>query len=213
MADALSYAPAVVDPSASPTTTFVHSDGPAARCPSPEQGHGDPDALEKGQADDSDSSSCPPKDDEKASSEPRRQKEVELEDQSNLLPRRQVITVFLCLSSGIFMAVLDQSIIATALPSINSDFHSGSTSTFVATAYLITGTAVQPLYGRLSDIFGRKVMMLTALGIFAVGSLACALAQSIGQLIAFRAVAGVGGGAVMSLSMIIISDGEALPLL
>lgn len=87
---------------------------------------------------------------------------VQLQDQSNLLPRRQLITVFLCLSAGIFLSVLDQSLVATALPSITQEFNAGSTSTWVATAYLLTGCAVQPLYGRFSDIFGRSVIQLPA---------------------------------------------------
>lgn len=173
-----------VDPYASQTATVVHSE-PDSPAPTVRQ---DVDQTDLERADSRDAKDL-------------------IEDQSNLLPRRQIIVVFLSLSAGCFMALLDQSIVATALPSINSDFKSGSTSTFVATAYLVTGCAVQPLYGRFSDIFGRRVMMISALSIFVLGSLACALAQSIGELIAFRAIAGVGGGAVMSLSMIIISDG------
>lgn len=71
---------------------------------------------------------------------------------------------------------------------------------------MLTSTALQPVYGRLSDIFGRKVVLLGSLTIFLFGSLACALAQTMIELIIFRAIQGLGGGGILTLSMIIISD-------
>ncbi|KIP08456.1 hypothetical protein PHLGIDRAFT_34950 [Phlebiopsis gigantea 11061_1 CR5-6] len=129
-----------------------------------------------------------------------------LTDQTNFLPTRQVITVFCGLSIALACAFLDQTIISTALPRIASDFQSGRESSWVATAYLLTSLSFSPLYGRWSDIFGRKILLLTSLIIFLVFSLACALAQSMIQLIIFRALQGVGGGAITTLVIIIMSD-------
>lgn len=132
--------------------------------------------------------------------------EATLQDQTNLLPTRQVIIVFCGLSCAIFCTLLDQTIVSTALPTLGRVFGRADISSWLGTAYLLTSTAMQPMYGRFSDIFGRKIVLLVALAIFFVGSLACALAQSMIQLIVFRALAGVGGGGILTLVMIIISD-------
>lgn len=132
--------------------------------------------------------------------------EAGLQDQTNLLPTRQVIIVFAGLSCAIFCTLLDQTIVSTALPTLGRVFGRADISSWLGTAYLLTSTAMQPMYGRFSDIFGRKIVLLVALAIFFIGSLACALAQSMIQLIVFRALAGVGGGGILTLVMIIISD-------
>ncbi|KIP08458.1 hypothetical protein PHLGIDRAFT_377944 [Phlebiopsis gigantea 11061_1 CR5-6] len=129
-----------------------------------------------------------------------------LTDQTNFLPARQVFVIFCGLSVALACAFLDQTIISTALPRIASDFHSGRESSWVATAYLLTSLSCSPLYGRFSDIFGRKILLLVALCIFIIFSLGCALAQSMIQLIVFRALQGVGGGAITTLVLIIMSD-------
>ncbi|KZT29870.1 MFS general substrate transporter [Neolentinus lepideus HHB14362 ss-1] len=118
----------------------------------------------------------------------------ELTDQTNFLPARQVITVYLGLCTALACSFLEQTIVATALPRISSDLHSGSESSWVPTAYLLTSLAFTPLYGRWSDIFGRKIVLLVALAVFFIFSLACALSQTMIQLIVFRALQGVGGG-------------------
>ncbi|KAG0338057.1 hypothetical protein BG000_004603, partial [Podila horticola] len=100
----------------------------------------------------------------------------------------------------------DVSIIATALPRITSDFSAQSQMSWVATAYLIAYNAFNPLYGRFSDIFGRKKMVLIALAIFLVGSVGCAAAQSILMLILFRTVQGFGGSGLSSVCLIIVGD-------
>lgn len=93
--------------------------------------------------------------------------------------------------------------VTTALPTLGRVFNASSISTWVGTAYMLTSTALQPVYGRLSDIFGRKKVLLASLTIFLLGSLACALAQTMIQLIVFRAIQGLGGGGILTLSMII----------
>ncbi|WVQ70952.1 hypothetical protein IAR50_000477 [Cryptococcus sp. DSM 104548] len=136
----------------------------------------------------------------------RNKKEVELQDQTNLLPTKQVIFVFCGLTCALFCSLLDQTIVTTALPTLGQVFNRADISPWVGTAYLLTSTTAQPIYGRISDIFGRKFTLLACLFIFLMGSLACSLAQTMIQLIVFRAIQGLGGGGILTLSMIIISD-------
>ncbi|CAG8575988.1 10983_t:CDS:2, partial [Ambispora leptoticha] len=110
------------------------------------------------------------------------------------------------LGFGVFLSALDQTIVATALPRIASDFNALNQISWVGTAYLLTTTAFQPTYGKISDIFGRKATFLFAIGVFELGSLLCAVAQNITSMIIFRAIAGMGGGGILSLVMIVISD-------
>eukprot|EP01113_Clastostelium_recurvatum_P044324 TRINITY_DN7474_c0_g1_i3.p1 TRINITY_DN7474_c0_g1~~TRINITY_DN7474_c0_g1_i3.p1 ORF type:complete len:481 (+),score=139.55 TRINITY_DN7474_c0_g1_i3:91-1533(+) len=114
--------------------------------------------------------------------------------------------LFLGLCLTIFLAALDQSIVSTAVPKITSDFGSIAQIPWVTTAYLLTVTAFQPIYGRMSDTFGRKPTLMFAIVIFEFGSLMCAVAQDITWLIVCRAVAGVGGAGLMSMVFIVISD-------
>ncbi len=88
---------------------------------------------------------------------------------------------------AMFLGALDQTIVATALPTIGRHFGNISDLSWVVTAYLLTGTAVTPLYGKLADIHGRRVLMLTAIGIFVAGSVACALAPGMTELVLARA--------------------------
>lgn len=106
----------------------------------------------------------------------------------------------------VFLSFLDQTIVSTALPVISAYFNQGGHSSFVGSAYLLTSTAMQPIWGRLSDTFGRKVILIACIVVFTIGSLACAVAQSMLQLIVFRALQGVGGGGLLTLCLIIISD-------
>jgi EmrB/QacA subfamily drug resistance transporter len=107
---------------------------------------------------------------------------------------------------AMFLGALDQTIVATALPTIGRHFADLGDLPWVVTAYLLTGTAVTPLYGKLSDIHGRRMMMLTAILLFMLGSLACALAPSMTALILARALQGLGGGGLMALAQTIIAD-------
>ncbi|KAI0366692.1 MFS general substrate transporter [Pilatotrama ljubarskyi] len=131
---------------------------------------------------------------------------VSLTDQTNLLPRRKVIAVFFGLSLCILVSCLDSTIVATALPTISAAFNAGSVVSWVPSAYFLTSTAFQPVYGRFSDIFGRKAALCMAMGIFMIGSLAAGFSRTIIQLIVLRGLAGAGGGGIVSMAQIIISD-------
>jgi MFS family permease len=104
------------------------------------------------------------------------------------------------------LAALDQVVVATALPTIAASLGDVDNMSWVVTANLLSGTAVTPLYGKLSDIYGRRTMMLVAIGVFALGSLACALAPTMLTLILARALQGLGGGGLMPLVQTIIGD-------
>jgi MFS family permease len=116
--------------------------------------------------------------------------------------KRIVIGIMLTM----FLGALDQTIVATALPTIGVHFNNLDDLAWVVTAYLLTSTASTPLYGKLSDIYGRRGVMLTAIGIFVAGSLACALAPSMEGLVAARGLQGLGGGGLMALAQTIIAD-------
>ncbi|KAJ5223824.1 hypothetical protein N7468_008366 [Penicillium chermesinum] len=131
---------------------------------------------------------------------------TQLQDQTNLLPFKQVLVVFVGLSCALFCALLDQTIVSTALPTLGRVFNDASIESWVGTAYLLTSTACQPLYGRLSDIFGRKVILLTSMSIFLFGSILCAVSTSMIMLIVFRAISGIGGGGILTAVMIAVSD-------
>ncbi|ORZ27853.1 drug resistance transporter, EmrB/QacA subfamily [Lobosporangium transversale] len=110
------------------------------------------------------------------------------------------------LAMASFLASLDGTIIATALPRITSDFRAQSEMAWVATAYLLTFNAFQPLYGKFSDIFGRKASILFATVTFMIGSGGAGGANSMTMLIVFRAIQGLGGSGLLSIVLIIISD-------
>src|SRR5437588_4472857 len=116
--------------------------------------------------------------------------------------RRIVVGVLLTM----LLAALDQVMVATALPTIAASLGDVENMSWVVTANLLGATAVTPLYGKLSDIRGRRAMLLIAIGVYAVGSLACALAPSMLALIFGRAVQGLGGGGLMPLVQTIIGD-------
>ena len=122
------------------------------------------------------------------------------------LSHPEIKTIVFGIMLAMFLGALDQTIVATALPTIGWHFGGLDNISWVVTAYLLTGTAVTPLYGKLSDIHGRRVMMLTAIGLFVAGSIACALAPSMTALIFARALQGLGGGGLMALSQTIVAD-------
>ncbi|MFV0253382.1 MAG: MDR family MFS transporter [Beutenbergiaceae bacterium] len=122
------------------------------------------------------------------------------------LTHRQIIVILVGLMSGMFLAALDQTIVATAIRTIADDLRGLEQQAWATTAYLITSTIVTPLYGKLSDIYGRKRFYIAAIVIFIVGSLLCSLAVSMPQLALFRAVQGAGAGGLMSLALAIIGD-------
>ncbi|OLT15173.1 hypothetical protein BJF78_16300 [Pseudonocardia sp. CNS-139] len=122
------------------------------------------------------------------------------------LSHRQILTIFGGLMIGMFLAALDQTIVSTAIRTIADDLHGLSLQAWATTAYLITATISTPLYGKLSDIYGRKPFFLAAISIFVVGSAASAFATSMYQLAAFRGLQGLGAGGLFSLALTIIGD-------
>lgn len=122
------------------------------------------------------------------------------------LSRSEVRTILVSLMLTMFLAALDQTIVATALPTIGRQFHEVTTLSWIITAYLLASTAVAPLFGTLSDIYGRRAMIVTALGLFVVGSVLCALAPNMTTLIVARGVQGIGGGGILPVVQTVISD-------
>ncbi|TFK32430.1 major facilitator superfamily domain-containing protein [Crucibulum laeve] len=131
---------------------------------------------------------------------------VRLTDQTNLLPVRKIVAAFLGLALCIVVSTLDSVIVATAIPTISASFDAGAVVSLVPASYLLTSTSFQPLYGRFSDIFGRKTALCTAMTIFMIGNLLAGFSRSIVQLIVFRGIAGSGGGGIISMVQIVISD-------
>jgi EmrB/QacA subfamily drug resistance transporter len=122
------------------------------------------------------------------------------------LSHRQIMKILSGLMLAMFLASLDQTIVSTAIRTIGDDLHGLSVQAWVTTAFLITSTIATPLYGKLSDIYGRKPLYLTAISIFIVGSALCGLATSMYQLAFFRAIQGIGAGGLFSLALAIIGD-------
>ena len=113
-----------------------------------------------------------------------------VDEATGRLSHRQLQLVFAGLMSGVLLAALDQTIVATALPTIVGDLGGLAHLSWVVTAYLLASTASTPLYGKISDLYGRKTVFQAAIVVFVVGSALSGLAQTMGQLIAFRAVQG-----------------------
>ncbi|TIC27226.1 putative MFS drug transporter [Wallemia mellicola] len=132
--------------------------------------------------------------------------EKQITDQTNYLPKSRIIMVFIACSSVDFLALMDQTNVAVALNTIASSLGSGSQSSWIASAYFLTSTSFQLLYGRFSDICGRKTILMIGLFIFFVFTLGSSLSQTMTQLIVFRALTGMGGGGLMSLCQVIVSD-------
>ena len=122
------------------------------------------------------------------------------------LTHRQILVVLSGLLLGMFLAALDQTIVSTAMRTIADELNGQTAQAWVTTSYLITSTISTPLYGKLSDSYGRKPFYLFAIGVFLVGSLLCGTATDIYQLAAYRAVQGVGAGGLMSLAFAIVGD-------
>ncbi len=119
---------------------------------------------------------------------------------------RQIMIILAGLMSGMFLAALDQTIVSTAIRTIADDLQGLSLQAWATTAYLITSTIATPLYGKLSDLYGRRPFFLAAITIFIVGSAMSGFAQSMYQLAAFRAFQGIGAGGLFSLALTILGD-------
>src|ERR1700751_559781 len=122
------------------------------------------------------------------------------------LSHRQILTILSGLMLGMFLAALDSNIVSTALKTIGNDLHDLTAQAWVTTAFLITTTIATPLFGKLSDIYGRKRLFMVAIVIFVIGSALCGLATSMYELAAFRAFQGIGAGGIMPLALAVIGD-------
>lgn len=119
---------------------------------------------------------------------------------------REIVTILAGLMLGMFLGALDQTIVATSIRTIGDDLNGLSLQAWVTTAYLMASTITTPLYGKLSDIYGRKPFYLLAISLFVVGSLLCGTADSMYQLAIYRGVQGLGAGGLMALAITILGD-------
>jgi EmrB/QacA subfamily drug resistance transporter len=129
----------------------------------------------------------------------------------SVLPRlsfthREILRMLSGTVLGLFLGALDQTIVATSLPAMVGELHGAQHLSWVVSAYLLTSTASTPVYGKMSDLYGRSALFRTAIATFLAGSIVCGLAQSMGVLIIGRALQGLGGGGLVSLAMTIIAD-------
>src|SRR5678809_973341 len=122
------------------------------------------------------------------------------------IDHRQVLVVFSGLVLAMLLAALDSTIVSTALPTIVGELGGLAHLSWVVTAYLLAQTVVTPLYGKLGDLYGRKKVVQVAIVVFLIGSALCGLAQSLTQLIVFRAVQGLGGGGLMVTTQAVVGD-------
>lgn len=122
------------------------------------------------------------------------------------LTHRQILLVFSGLMAGLLLAALDQTIVATALPIIVGELGGLDHYSWVVTAYLLSSTVCTPLYGKISDLYGRRIMVQSAIVIFLAGSLLAGVAQGMLQLIVFRGIQGVGAGGLMALTFAVVGD-------
>jgi len=110
------------------------------------------------------------------------------------LPPRQKLAILGAVLLTMFLASLDQTVVGTALPRIVTDLNGASLYSWVVSAYLLSSTVTVPIYGKFSDVFGRKVMLIIGVCLFLVGSWLSGAAQNMNELIAFRTIQGLGGG-------------------
>jgi EmrB/QacA subfamily drug resistance transporter len=122
------------------------------------------------------------------------------------LPHQPIRTIFAALMLVMLLASLDQTIVSTALPTIVGEFGELAHLSWIVTAYLLATTIVTPLYGKLGDLFGRKIVLQSAILLFLLGSALCGFSRSMGELIAFRALQGLGGGGLMVTIMAVVGD-------
>jgi EmrB/QacA subfamily drug resistance transporter len=122
------------------------------------------------------------------------------------LPHRQIMIIFSGLMLAMLLGALDGTIVATALPTIVGELGGLEKLSWVVTSYLLAQTVVTPLYGKLGDLYGRKVVLQTAVVLFLIGSALCGLSGSMAQLIIFRVIQGLGGGGLMVTTMAVVGD-------
>ncbi|MEO6114924.1 MAG: MFS transporter, partial [Pseudolysinimonas sp.] len=122
------------------------------------------------------------------------------------MSHRQILLVIYGLMAGMFLSSLDQTVVGTAIRTIGDDLHGLDQQAWVTTAYLIVSTISVPIYGKLSDIFGRRPLFIFGIGVFLAGSLAASFSTSMLMLAGFRAIQGLGAGALMSIPLAIMAD-------
>ncbi|WP_235452706.1 MDR family MFS transporter [Frigoribacterium sp. Leaf8] len=127
-------------------------------------------------------------------------------ERQGLMTHRQILYVIFGLMAGMFLSALDQTIVGTSMRTIADDLDGLSLQAWVTTAYLIVSTISTPIYGKLSDIFGRRPLFLIAITIFLLGSVAAGFSESMYQLAIFRAIQGMGAGGLMALPLTIMGD-------
>ena len=127
-------------------------------------------------------------------------------DHSKPLTHREILIIMSSLMTGLLLAALDQTIVSTALKMIVEDFNGLNHYSWVVTAYLLTSTASTPLYGKISDLYGRRPVYQFSIIVFLIGSFLSGAATSMEQLIAFRAIQGLGAGGLMALTFVIVGD-------
>jgi MFS family permease len=132
--------------------------------------------------------------------------EQALQDQTNILPIQQLLIVFATLAVSLLITFIDQNGISITLPTIAADLDAADTISWAGTASLVANTTFQMLYGRLSDVFGRKNVFLAAIALLSLADLLCGLSQNAPMFYVCRGLAGVGGGGITNLAMIIVSD-------
>src|SRR5512143_1796472 len=122
------------------------------------------------------------------------------------MSERRVRIVIVGIMLSLFLAAVESTVVATAMPTIIADLGGLASYSWVFSAYMLTSTTTVPLYGKLSDLYGRRRLYFISMTLFLVGSVLSGLSQTMGQLIAFRALQGLGAGGVMPLSFIMIGD-------
>lgn len=128
------------------------------------------------------------------------------EDPAQDLDRRAKFEILGAILLGMFLAALDQTIVGPVLPTIVTQLHGADYYTWVVTIFLLTSTITVPIYGKLSDLYGRRPMLLIGITLFLIGSVASGLSQSMGQLILFRGIQGLGAGALFPIALAVIGD-------
>jgi Na+/melibiose symporter-like transporter len=142
-----------------------------------------------------------------AEDSPRRDSDAEsVGGQRNAMTTKRLMIAIPALSVCLFVSFVDQTSVSTATPAIAQALDTGTATSWIGTSFLIASTAFQLINGRLSDIFGRKNLLLICLALMGLGDLGCGFAQTANQLFALRSIAGIGGGGINSLVMIIVSD-------
>lgn len=127
-------------------------------------------------------------------------------EQRTEMTSRKLAIAISALSVCLFVSFLDQTCVSTATPSIAAELNTGASTSWIGASFLIASTSFQLINGRLSDIFGRKILLFICLALMAIGDLLCGFSKTAVQFYAFRGVAGIGGGGINSLVMIIVSD-------